>query len=59
MKNLDEIKDIIKKHKPELLEKYYLNSMNIFGSFSKKKETSKSDVDILVEIDGQIGGYFI
>jgi predicted nucleotidyltransferase len=50
-----EIEAIIKKHKPILLEKYKVKSIGIFGSYARKQETEKSDIDILVSFSEPVG----
>jgi len=54
-KSLDEIKEIIKKHKDELKEKYSVKEIGIFGSFVRGEAKEDSDVDILVEFEKPIG----
>jgi len=54
-KSLDEIKEIIKKHKDELKEKYSVKEIGIFGSFARGEATEDSDIDILVEFEKPIG----
>ena len=54
-KSLDEIKEIIKKHKDELKEKYSVKEIGIFGSFARGEAKEDSDVDILVEFEKPIG----
>ncbi|ACX72262.1 DNA polymerase beta domain protein region [Methanocaldococcus vulcanius M7] len=49
MKTLSEIKEILRKHKKELKEKYKVKSIAIFGSYARNEQTEKSDIDILVE----------
>ena len=49
MKTLNEIKEILKKHKKELKEKYKVKSIAIFGSYARGEQTEKSDIDIMVE----------
>jgi hypothetical protein len=51
MKDIKEIKDILKRHKDYLKEKYHVKSIAIFGSYAKGKQTPESDVDILVEFE--------
>jgi predicted nucleotidyltransferase len=51
MKSLNDIKNILNVHKVELKEKYYISEIGIFGSYVRGEETSKSDVDILVEFE--------
>jgi len=48
-KSLDEIKEIIRKHKKELREKYNVKEIGIFGSIVRGEAKEGSDVDILVE----------
>ncbi len=51
MKTLEEIKAILKEHKNELTKRYHVKSIAIFGSYARGMQTSKSDIDILVEFD--------
>ena len=54
-----EILSILKQNKAHLFSKYPLLSMAVFGSNSRKDATDKSDVDILVEINGVMGFEFL
>ena len=49
MKTLSEIKEILRKHKKELKEKYKVKSIAIFGSYARGEQKETSDIDILVE----------
>ncbi len=49
MKNIEEIKKIINKHKTILTEQYKIKSIGVFGSYAKGSPDKKSDIDILVE----------
>lgn len=49
MKTLDEIKDILTKHKEEVQHKYKVIELGIFGSFVRGEQKKRSDIDILVE----------
>ena len=49
MKTLSEIKEILRKHKKELREKYKVKSIAIFGSYARGEQKETSDIDILVE----------
>lgn len=51
MKTLEEIKTTLTKHKEELIEKYNIKEIGIFGSFVKGEQKTKSDIDILVEFN--------
>ena len=36
---------------PKLAERYKVKSLGVFGSFTRKAQTRRSDMDILVEFD--------
>jgi predicted nucleotidyltransferase len=59
MKTLNEIIDSLAKRKKNLLKKYPIKSLAIFGSYSRNEQNEKSDLDILVEFDNKIGMGFI
>jgi len=48
MRNLEEIKKIINEHKSILEERFKVNSIGIFGSYVRKSQKEKSDIDVLV-----------
>jgi hypothetical protein len=54
-----EILQVLRSVKAELLKAYPVKAIALFGSFSRGDFTKDSDIDILVEIDGKIGGRFI
>jgi len=49
MQTLREIKQVLKKHKAEVQEKYNVSELGIFGSFVRGKQRKRSDIDILVD----------
>jgi predicted nucleotidyltransferase len=49
--SLDEIKKILKQHKPELSERWKVKSLGIFGSYVRGEAKKGSDLDLLVEIE--------
>ena len=51
MKTLDEINDILTKHKEWIKEKYKVKEIGIFGSYIRGEQKETSDVDILVEFE--------
>ena len=55
--NLERIISILKEHKAELKEKYWVKEIGIFGSYVSGEYKEKSDLDILVEFeeDAKIG----
>ena len=59
MKSLDQIKDVLSSHKLEMFQKYHVKNLAIFGSYSRNEQNRKSDLDILVEFDSQVGVEFI
>lgn len=51
MKTLDEIKAILTKHKEEIIKKYNIKEIGIFGFFVRGEQSTRSDIDILVEFN--------
>jgi len=51
MKNFEEIKHILQRHKEELRAKYKIKEIGIFGSYVRGQQKKRSDVDILVEFE--------
>lgn len=54
MKTLNEIKKILRKHNEELMHKYKLRVVGIFGSYVRGKQKRGSDLDLLAEFDEPI-----
>lgn len=54
MRDIEELILILRKHKKELENEYGVKSIGIFGSFIKKQEKNKSDLDILIEFQNAI-----
>ena len=48
MKTLEEIKAKLEMLKPAIKEKFGVETIGIFGSYSRGEQTKKSDVDVLV-----------
>lgn len=48
--SIDEIKNIIQ----EVLTKFPVKKAILFGSYAKKKQTSLSDIDIIIDSDGKL-----
>ena len=59
MTDLATIKQILTQLKPELSEKYFVNSIGLFGSIVRADFTEESDVDIIVDFSKPIGIEFI
>jgi predicted nucleotidyltransferase len=54
MKSLEEIKELLKKQKPAIRERYNVRKIGIFGFYVRSEQTKKSDLDILVEFEKPI-----
>lgn len=44
-------KRILRKHLPELRERYSVKSLGVFGSFVRGEQKKRSDLDVLIEIE--------
>jgi len=51
VKSIEEIKTILKEHKKDVVLKYRVIEIGIFGSFVRGEQRRQSDVDILVEFN--------
>jgi len=49
--SLNDIKKILRQHKPELSERWKVKSLGIFGSYVRGEAKKNSDLDLLVEIE--------
>ncbi len=59
MTTLTQIKNKLTVLKPILQEKYPLESIAIFGSYARNEQTEESDVDVMVELNGEMGVQFL
>lgn len=59
MTELAAIKQILTQLKPELKQKYFVNTIGLFGSIVRDDFTEKSDVDIIVDFTRPVGIEFI
>lgn len=55
----DRILSILRQHKPELVSRYPIKDMALFGSRVRGDFEADSDVDILVDVDPKIGLRFV
>jgi predicted nucleotidyltransferase len=57
MKTLEEIRAQLEQLKPTLREKFEVEAIGVFGSFSRGEQTKRSDVDVLVVFakDARVG----
>ena len=59
MTDLNTIKQILTQLKPELIAKYHVSSIGLFGSIVRDDFTPSSDIDIIVEFSRPIGIEFV
>jgi predicted nucleotidyltransferase len=57
MKSLEKLKAELEAIKPVLKQRYKVEIIGIFGSYSRGEQTMKSDLDLLVSFSGPIGIY--
>jgi uncharacterized protein len=55
MKTLNEITSTIEALKPQLRERFKVKTIGVFGSYVHGEQTTKSDIDVLVEFMEPIG----
>jgi uncharacterized protein len=59
MSHLAEIKAIIRQIKPELVKKYHVRDIGLFGSVVRDDFSASSDIDIIVDFSQPIGIEFV
>ncbi|MBI2986885.1 MAG: nucleotidyltransferase family protein [Deltaproteobacteria bacterium] len=59
MKTKQEVLRILQQEKPELVRRYAVKRLALFGSYARGDQRDDSDVDILVEVDPAIGLGFV
>ena len=59
MAYLDEVKSVLKQLKPQLMSKYGVSTLGLFGSIVRDDFTDNSDIDILVSFSRPIGIEFV
>ncbi|MDI7258322.1 MAG: nucleotidyltransferase family protein [Thermodesulfobacteriota bacterium] len=55
MKTIADIRTLLAEHKIELIEKYGVKEIGVFGSYLREEQKETSDVDILVEFKRPVG----
>jgi predicted nucleotidyltransferase len=48
METFEKLKDILAEHKQQLKDRYKVEEIGIFGSYVRKEQKRKSDLDVLV-----------
>lgn len=54
MKTLEDIKNTLLTEKENLRNRYHVSEIGVFGSFVRGEQTEQSDVDVLVDFDGEV-----
>ena len=49
--SVEEARAILREHKDEVVRRYRVSEIGIFGSFVRGEQKRRSDIDILVEYD--------
>ena len=57
MKSLEKLKAELEAIKPVLKQQYKVETIGIFGSYSRGEQTKKSDLDLIVSFSEPIGIY--
>ncbi|MDX2032334.1 MAG: nucleotidyltransferase family protein [Blastocatellia bacterium] len=52
MKDKNQILDLLREHRGEILRRYAVRDLFVFGSVARDEARDGSDVDLLVEFDG-------
>jgi len=52
--SLEEIKEVIEQHRPELRREFHVDKIGVFGSYARGNQKKRSDVDFLVTFDTSI-----
>ena len=55
MKTLEEIRNLLLRHKEQLRKEYGVKEIGIFGSYIRGEQDKSSDLDILIEFEKPIG----
>lgn len=58
MKSVIDVENKLKELKPILFQKYFVDKIGYFGSFSRNEQTKGSDIDILVSLVKPLGWEF-
>lgn len=59
MSQLTNIKSLLTELKPELMNRYHVRTIGLFGSIVRNDFSSQSDIDIIVDFTRPVGVEFI
>lgn len=48
MLQIEEIRQMLRRHLPHLREEFHVDVLGVFGSYVRGEQTDKSDLDVLV-----------
>ncbi len=51
MRSLQEVVEILNRHKDELRKKYKIKRIRIFGSYAEGTQRKSSDIDVIVDFE--------
>ena len=54
MKTFEKLKDTLAEHKQEIRDRFKVEEIGIFGSYVRKEQKKKSDLDVLVSFSETI-----
>ena len=58
MKVVEDIRKIIAGHEKELMEKFKVKRLGIFGSYARNEQSEDSDLDLLIAFEEEsVGGW--
>jgi len=52
--SIDNVLIFIQNNKEELLRKYHITKIGVFGSYARYENNAKSDIDLIVEFDESV-----
>jgi len=59
MTTFDQLAEILSSHREEVVNRFRVKEMAVFGSYSRGDQRPNSDVDILVDFSAPVGIEFI
>lgn len=59
MTDLEKLRSQLTDLKSDLVNRYPIAQLAIFGSYARNEQSNESDLDLMVEFNGKIGSQFI
>ena len=57
--SLEEIRELIERHRPELKRQFHVEKIGVFGSYARGDQKKRSDIDFLVSFDAPVSYFTI